>query len=274
MRSCAGTGGRGEGRREESALLAARQHRPARNFPRRCRPPPGRETFPKQCAAGGQDGPGPPAPPRGRCRRSRAGAAAGVGREQPPRPRTPRHGALPGVSDGLQREGTGPRSPSPGTGGSPPSSPAARRVKPREGGGGHRARRVTAAGLGGFEQQQPVRYRPGGKPGGSRSGGRPPRPWLLRPGRSEGAGALPRHEDAEGKTRSCPVSFFLPLSLPFPLISSPPCASRPPARRDLRGLSDCARITSKNLIRTLPGRQPVRGKIYGFEVCRYPIIKE
>lgn len=51
-------------------------------------------------------------------------------------------------------------------------------------------------------------------------------------------------------------------------------APRPHPARSPRARSERFRITSKNLIRTLLGRQPVRGKIYGFEVCRYPIIKE
>lgn len=51
-------------------------------------------------------------------------------------------------------------------------------------------------------------------------------------------------------------------------------AGRGPPRSSPRARSERFRITSKNLIRTLLGRQPVRGKIYGFEVCRYPIIKE
>lgn len=56
--------------------------------------------------------------------------------------------------------------------------------------------------------------------------------------------------------------------------SVPPGPPRPRPARSPRARSERFRITSKNLIRTLLGRQPVRGKIYGFEVCRYPIIKE
>lgn len=63
--------------------------------------------------------------------------------------------------------------------------------------------------------------------------------------------------------RWCSACWGLPRLRPSPNPVRSPCER-----------SERFRITSKNLIRTLLGRQPVRGKIYGFEVCRYPIIKE
>lgn len=147
MRSCAGTGGRGEGKEGRERVTRRPLTLACEKLPA---PPPvhgwGRPAAPRTAGKlsennvhpEGRTGPAPPPRPEtgpacAQCRRPRrrswAGEAAAVGREAAPAPpHTPCHGALPGVRDGpLAGEGSyQPENPEPGLlspRGSPPTSP-------------------------------------------------------------------------------------------------------------------------------------------------------
>lgn len=172
MRSCAGTGGRGEWKEGRERVTrrsptAAREKLPAplpvRGQGRPAAPRTAGKLSENNAHPGGRTGPAPPPRPETgpacvQCRRPRRRSwvreAATAGRRAAPAPPTPlatEHCLELVTGCWREREVTGPRSPSPASyhrGGPHLPLRAARRVKPREGGGRPRATRLTAAGLG------------------------------------------------------------------------------------------------------------------------------